>query len=643
MQRNLLFAMVAAAISLVGCAVDPARDDDGDLDASVAEPDAASAACGMTTCEAPPAAVCADAFTLRVFLDDGTCVDDACRFTTDDVVCPYGCEAGACAAYACTPSCTTATCVPDGCGGMCGACPSGATFPGFTPALLGNAAEGVVVSPDGVHLAVTRDLQPHPAGCGWNPQQVGTLDVYTIAASGQASRRIVGRRVQLGTVRFTGDVMIYMEDANPCDHRADLWIARADGSAPRRIAAQVLPSAEIAGDTIFWHRPDPDRLDQSTYGGHIYAAALDLGVPRQLAVEDYGTSSSPSPDGAAVFTAGDALRIWIGRVSVHDVATGASRMLTPASWAPLLRGPWWSPAGDRLLYLHSTSGDAPFTLTSVSRDGSSVDLSRDVTSDREALVFSSDGARVAFVERTATWAQDVVVRNLTTGGAARLTGAVPASSADTVWRVAFSRDEQTVLILVGPTNATDSRPFRMLRGPASGGALTTIVEPLGRDGQGFASVAQEAPDGRLAVMASDSTRVVTRTGAVTSIAGVPYEAPAFDGAGQRLLVDTTRSSLRVFPASGTGTGTALPSYAATSALSSEAYAGYVPFVFGWWGSLALYPSNVSGSYPRVQLDLRAWDQARGGVLGARVLRYAIAGDRVVFLTADGALFAGRRP
>ncbi|MBZ0238921.1 MAG: hypothetical protein K8M05_41805 [Deltaproteobacteria bacterium] len=646
MQRTLITSMAMLGLALAACTSDPSSgDDDGvDVDASVGEPDASPAACGGSTCETPPAAVCADAFTLRVFLDDGACVADACQFTTDDVVCPYGCGAGACNAHACAPSCPTATCTPDGCGGMCGACPSGATFPGFAPVVIGSAAEGVVVSPDGLQLAVTRELQPHPAGCGWNPERVGTLDVYTIAASGQATRRIVGRRVQLGTVRFTGDAMIYMEDTNPCDHRADLWVARADGSAPRRIAQQVLPSAEIAGDTVFWHRPDPDDLDQSTYDGHVYAAALDLGAPRQLAVDDYGTWSVPSPDGSAVFTAGDAVRTQIARVSVHDTATGASLALTPTTWAPKYRGPWWSPDGDRLLFLHSASGYAPYTLTAVNEDGGGrTDLSSDAASDSYHLTFSSDGTRVVFVERTAAGAQDVVVRDLATGATARLTGAAAAGSGYTVWRTAFSRDEGTVLVLVGPPTATDSRPFRMLRGPASGGALATIVEPLGRDGQGFMSVVQEAPDGRLAVMASDSTRVITPAGAVTTISGAPYEAPVFDASGQRLLVDTTRTSLRVFPGSGAGTGTALPSYAATSALASQAYFGYVPFVFGWWGSLALYPSNVSGSYPQVQLDVRAWDETRSGVLGARVLRYALAGDRVVFLTTDGAVFAGRRP
>jgi hypothetical protein len=641
MKRLLL--SVAALVA--ACSNSSSDDDVGgiDVDGGTTELDAATVVCGATTCDEPPAATCVDAFTLRVSLDDGACVDDACQYTTDDFVCPFGCSGGACNAYTCTPSCPTATCVPDGCGGMCGACSSGATF--VTPTLLGNSADKIKLSPDGLHVAVTRNLQPLPTDCGWNPSRVGTLDVYTFGAGGQATRRIVGRRVQLGTVAFVEDTLIYNDDVDPCHGRGDLWVAHADGSSPRRIATHVVLGAELHAGVLFWHAPDPDAIDQSVYNGHIYAASLELGVPRQLALDDYMTWTVPSPDGSAVLTAGNAASTQIQRVWVTDVATGIQHALTPSSWGPKYRGPWWSPDGDHVFFLQSTTGYAPWTLTMANEDGSGrVDLSTNAM-ESYALTFTPDGRRVAFAEKTPGLAQDIVIRDLVAGTSARLPNVIPGASYwEKVWQLRFSRDGASVLAIAGPTDATDSRPFRFVRGPASGGALTKLVEPVGRDGRGLETVIQEAPNGMLTVMGTDTTKIIAPSGVVTSIGSVPYEPAMFDPTGQKLLIDSVHATLELRPTTGSG-GEYLVGYNVPSALASEAAVGYVPFVIGWWDSLAIYPTNSSGSYPNVQftLNARRSDSSGGGLLGYRVLRYAIAGDRLVFQTVDGALFAARRP
>lgn len=57
--------------------------------------------CAATSCDAVPAAICADAFTRRVFTAPGTCDDGICRFPFGDSFCPYGCAAGDCVGDPC--------------------------------------------------------------------------------------------------------------------------------------------------------------------------------------------------------------------------------------------------------------------------------------------------------------------------------------------------------------------------------------------------------------------------------------------------------------------------------------------------------------------------------------------------------------
>lgn len=59
-------------------------------------------ACAGVACQSPPAAVCLDAHTLRAFGAAGRCVEGACTYTSADSSCAQGCADGACVNDACT-------------------------------------------------------------------------------------------------------------------------------------------------------------------------------------------------------------------------------------------------------------------------------------------------------------------------------------------------------------------------------------------------------------------------------------------------------------------------------------------------------------------------------------------------------------
>ncbi|MEW6431828.1 MAG: hypothetical protein AB1730_10000 [Myxococcota bacterium] len=64
--------------------------------------------CAGVSCNAPPAASCVNATTLRTFTAPGSCSGGACSYAPQDTTCQYGCANGACANDPCAGvTCTT--------------------------------------------------------------------------------------------------------------------------------------------------------------------------------------------------------------------------------------------------------------------------------------------------------------------------------------------------------------------------------------------------------------------------------------------------------------------------------------------------------------------------------------------------------
>jgi len=57
--------------------------------------------CKGVICNVPPANDCADENTVRIYEKDGVCQNQRCEYPSTTVDCPFGCKAGACQANPC--------------------------------------------------------------------------------------------------------------------------------------------------------------------------------------------------------------------------------------------------------------------------------------------------------------------------------------------------------------------------------------------------------------------------------------------------------------------------------------------------------------------------------------------------------------
>jgi hypothetical protein len=632
MQRILVLLALAACGGASNTPGDAAGDSKGGGDGSGGD-----AAC---TCSAPPAPVCADSMTLQSFSDPGSCATGTCQYAMTTTTCTFGCANGACQPKTCTPSCSSATCSDDGCGGTCGACTSGTTFTGVTATNLGIAAN-VVAAPDGIHLAAVRALQPLPVGCGFNPPQTGTLDVWTVPTSGAATHITIGAQVPRYSPVFTSNgYLLYFDNADPCKGRGDLWIAHADGSQPVLLATGVVTGVQVAGGTAFYSAPDPADPDPSTFDGFVYAITLPTGTPVKLASISYESEWEPSPDGKA---------IWVnygynaGDLAIYRL-DGTSTVLSTNTSTPHFSGyPLWSPDSKHLAF---SLVDTAASMVVIGADGSgqtTLDASC-ACNDFDAIAWSSDSARVAWLHRPTGGGLDAQIHTLAGGSDVSLTGIVPTTGGQ-VFRMTFSNDGARLYAAEG----TDPNWALMNGNTATSGAASPLLSTLQADGDRFQTSWTEAPDGSvMAVLSSDTTtKVITFGGSTQSITGNGAQ-PKLEAVSTspRWLVERSATALSVFPTAGSGTGTALTGYASSYDLSEWAFSGYIPFMFGWSGSTALYASNIAGTYyTAMTQDLMAWTTAASGRLGASVVRYVLADSpaRVYFVTSQSALFWVPRP
>jgi len=608
---------------LVACGDSSAKPDGG------VEPDAFDC-----TCQVAPPSTCLDANTLETSLAPGTCVDGtSCEFAKMTTPCPFGCDNGECQPQQCTPSCPTQACVDDGCGGTCGPCASGTTFPGLTATNLG-IADDIIVSPDGLHIATMRQLKPLPANCGFNPRKVGTLDVWTIATNGSVTRRTIGTDVPLYFSTFTeSGYLVYLDKKNPCTGPGELWLADADGSHTRLIN----PAASfgfVAGNTLFYDVPDPNDPDKSTFDGFVYAMKLPNGQPIKLADIRYNSTYVPDPTGNA---------IWINySTTANDLRIvrldGTSTQLDDAT-NKYTDFPSWSPDGSKLMFALSDGQNILASLHVINRDGTGRMMldNQCRCNGFDGAVWSHDGVQVAWLERPPTFGLDAVIHSFAGGADRTLTGVVSPMLGGTVFRLTFSNDDLRLYAGV----ANDQSGDKMMSGVvATSGAMVSLVPSLQSDGNQFEGSWTEHPNGSvIAIRSGDSsTKVITQGGGTQSVAGIPFEQPRLEpvAANPRWILQHGSQTASIFPTAGTSPGADLPNFAWNSDLSSWAFGGRVPFVFGWSGSTALYPSQISGAFginTKVTQDLMAVSPTASGRIGSLVAHYRLGAHRIYFTTS----------
>jgi len=619
------------ALAVVACS---SRAPQRSIDGSVGDPDATVAPDAPLdadcTCSVAPPSRCLDARTLESSRTPGTCSAGACAFETFTSTCPFGCADGACQPAACTPTCGVQVCADDGCGGSCGPCPIDTTYPGVTPVQLGIARD-LRVAPDGIHVATLRALDPR---CSRSVIDTGRLDVWTVPATGAASHRTIAAHAPLFSVVFTGDGhLVYNDAADPCDLTSELWVARADGREPVRIAGNVLGEVTVAGSWIYYVGPDP-AATPSQPGALLYRARLPDGAPHVVTTLPSGSNHVVSPTGDAV---------WVSRTlpEANLILFRVDGSFEPLIATPLEPAgtPQWSPDGKRLAYAWF---DHRLTKTSLHvvavATGASVVLDEDCrcTGGFAGVTFSDDGARVAWLAAPpGGFGLDALIHRFSGGADVRLT-----NISGNVFRLSFSADGSRLYAVVGDFSTTLLMSGRV-------DASETAVS-LGSVSTDERRAWDETGDGAvIAINGGDRTRVVTYGAGTQTITGRNFERPRFEHTpvNPRLLVQQDLS-LAAFPTSGAGPGVAMPGFDWTDQLSIWISRGEVPFAFGWAGPVVLYPSAVIGSSAFVVVqDLMAWTPATTGRLAARVIRYRIADRpaRIFGITQDQALFALPRP
>ncbi|MEZ4359181.1 MAG: hypothetical protein R3B48_03300 [Kofleriaceae bacterium] len=624
-MRAYLLAVLTALVACGDSASNPSPD---------AAPDAAEC-----SCEIAPPSVCSDENTLRTYLSPGACMDgNTCEFPAQETPCPYGCEDGECQPRQCTPSCPIEACVDDGCGGTCGPCPSGTTFPGLTATNLG-IADDMSVSPDGKHVVGLRALKPLPVDCGFFPRRVGTVDVWTVPESGLATTRTLGTEVPLYSVQFTTNgYLVYLDKQNPCRGSGELWIAKADGSQPRRIHATAR-GPYVVGDTLFFAVPDPLDPDKSTFDGWVYAARLPNGQPTKLASFRYDSTYVPDPTGNMIWIeysprAGD-LRI----VRLDGTTTQLHSTTQTSSGYPR-----WSPDGKRLAFTLRDNQSIFAPLYVINADGTGRVLLDDATRANalDALAWSHDSSKLAWLDQPPTFGLDAHIHSFGGGPQVTITGVVAPTLGGDVFRLTFSNDDKRLYAAVNNTTS----PGRLMSGSVEqDGAAEPLAPSLQPDGFRFRNSWTEHPNGStIAIRTGDSSTRVIAFGATTQIiAGVPFEKPQLEPVANRprWILQHGAQTASIFPTAGDGAGTPLPNFHWNADLSLWAFDSRVPFVFGWAGATALYPSQIRGVYginSKVTQDLMAVSPTASGRIGALVSHFDMGGGRIYFTTEQNGLF-----
>jgi TolB protein len=239
-----------------------------------------------------------------------------------------------------------------------------------------------------------------------------------------------------------------------------LCIARADGSHAVRLTnrRRIFQSSwSPGGRFVAFSRAtsERERGRNETYSEIYISDArghLIRNISRSFAV--FNTDPAWSPDGRLIAFTGS----WHGSVVVLTRRNGTHRRQLSG-----VGGPEWSPDGKRLLF--DRAGD----VYSVNRAGGDLQL---VLRDAESVDVSPDGARLAFVRRSAGLGAEIVVARADGSDARPLTSS-PESESQPAWSpdgklLAFTRwdanpvtDRRWVVVVHSDTG----EEYAVIRGP----------------------------------------------------------------------------------------------------------------------------------------------------------------------------------
>lgn len=521
------------------------------------------------------------------------------------------------------PSCQAQLCSSDGCGGTCGPCDPGTTFPGIAPVTLGTA-NALVAAGDGIHVATVRGTD---AACPGAPvSSIGRMDVWTVPVTGAASHRTIGAHVAQNAVLYSKASDLVYQDGSACDGHGELWLAHADGTGGHRIASNV-GMFQTAGTTVVY---------ESRGDSAIYARQIPDGVPIKLVSGGSnfltGLIFQISPDGSAMWA------YTSGVTELRLARTDGSAATTLVSPPDQLAGaPMWSLDSLHLAFRWADNVP-PFAvpLDAVDRDGRSrTELTAaGATNPYASGAFVSDG-RLAYI--TADGASfDVVLHSFAGAPEVRIGSVSSPAFPGAITALALSADGQRLYANVDDATTRVSN-LMMGRADRSGTAAVLSV-----GGGGWS----ESQDGSTVAVAgaysTTNTSVITLGVGTQTLPGVPAYVPAYEpiAAHPRLLVNQG-GALLAYPTAGTGAGSVLTGFMGTGELNAWVAAHNAPFVFGWAGSLALYSSAIHGTSGQLGFDLMGWtsDSAAGRLLASASRYQLLASPSRIFAVTDaGRLF-----
>jgi hypothetical protein len=179
----------------------------------------------------------------------------------------------------------------------------------------------------------------------------------------------------------------------------DLYVARADGSDPVRIAGskeyeEYSPTWSADGSRLAFRVGRPHGDDQPD----IWAVDRDGSNPVNLTNTPENTEWSPawSPDGSQIAYYGGQNANGAGDIFVMRPDGSNKRNITMGKLPGSSEYPSWSPDGNDMAFIHYTLEEGNFEIWVMNADGSCpVDVTNDPAAD-EWPAWSPDGTKIAF-------------------------------------------------------------------------------------------------------------------------------------------------------------------------------------------------------------------------------------------------------
>ncbi len=257
----------------------------------------------------------------------------------------------------------------------------------------------------------------------------GSYDLYVVSPGHPARRLTRTRAVNETSPAWSADgrrLAFARRDFRDPLHPGpfEVWVMRADGSHPRRLARGTEPAWSPDGRRIVFTGPRQVRVSRPD----LWVMRSDGGHRRRLTTDRLSDRSPDwSPDGRWIAFASDrghSHDVW----KMHPDGSGAVRV---TAVGPYDDRPSWAPDGRRIAFVRRAAGQG-FRLWTVGADGSGSAPVGDTPAFGTA--WSPDGRRIAFDRSSAPGAPTDLFTLPLPAGPPRILTRDPAPDVDPAWQ-----------------------------------------------------------------------------------------------------------------------------------------------------------------------------------------------------------------